>query len=381
MERVVPLDEEYDILMYTLGDAMDKDTCSIDDFISQLETFYYTKGMDEDKRVRTGGYIHQILTEKDTKNVHVFLKHIIAQSPKGLIRYLVENKLTPSKTELSEYSELIIRILCDNRDPNASVLQYLIEDAKLIEFESNIITIYSANTVHTLRFLLRQNIDYDDERCLMNYVISRFSQQAEFARILLEEGCKPPLYNWHSVDLATFCVMEEFYSREEIVKWIGDFDSNICVEIWPYIHSKYNSSPDYNTFVAFVEYIDVKLLDSDIFTYELVKDAVINVEECFKHLATLINCSQIQVPFKIASNLSILDRHLIWNTRTAKYFSRALKRRLFTLFCVFRRQYGSTLFLKPVTFKIAAGAVSDDRDVEKQEASSFWRNLSKIFIN
>lgn len=61
----------YNELMYELGDDMDKGTCTMENFMNQLETFFHVKGLDVGHRATPqGDYPHKYLN-----HIHILPSH------------------------------------------------------------------------------------------------------------------------------------------------------------------------------------------------------------------------------------------------------------------------------------------------------------------
>lgn len=391
----------YNRLMYELGDAMDKGTCSMEDFYNRLETFYRVKEkvVVRGRAIPFGGYPHKFLDSiRKLRDAFTFVHRILVRSPKGLIRYLVENELVPCKKDLEQNADEIIRIACRNPDPNASVLQYLAENVKLIEFvpdDDNLIGF--ARTEQTIRFLLRQGLnckgiklhpigDKETEVTSYGHVELQFvqyptppSQKARILQALFEYGTDYPLHSWKFIDLDSFQVIEKFRSREEIFQWIAQSRHEICMDrnfhlqVWPYLCKNYGFQFTEEEFVCALlanngpgDWEETDFTGADfVLTYKWIRDKfhlqMVHIDWFFQRLATLINYNnRTTIPFLIANNLSILDKYLVWNKPNIRYFSYALKLRLHTLLCIFRRHSGSTLALKPLLHLIVPGIVSDE---------------------
>lgn len=410
----------YNELMYELGDAMDKGTCSMEDFYSRLETFYRVKeeAIVGGRAIPHGGYPHKFLDSfRKLRNTFTFVHRILVRSPKGLIRHLVENDLVPSKKDLEQHADEIILTACRNPDPNASVLQYLVENAKLVEFvpdDNNLIGF--ARTEQTIRFLLRQGLNckgiklqpigsYGDggketEVTSYGHVELQFvqypkppSQKARILQALFEYGTDYPLRSWKFIDLDSFQVIEKFRSREEIFQWIAQSRHEICMDrnfhlqVWPYLCKNYGFHFTEEEFICALlvnngpgDWEETDFTGADfVLTYKWIRDKfhlqMVHIDWFFQRFATLINYNnnnRTVVPFPIANNLSILDKYLVWNTYNSRYFSYALKLRLYTLLCIFRRHSGSTLALKPLLHLIVPGIVSDEpyeKELNREEDS------------
>lgn len=391
----------YNDLMYELGDAMDKGECSIEEFYMRMEFFYLAKGLDKGLRVIPHGtYPHRyIRSTRDLCSIFGFVTRLLVRAPKGLIRYFVKEGLIPSKKEIEEDKDNVIRVACGNPDPNASVLQYLVEEARLVTFAPDSSLLAVARTEQTIRFLLRMGCKCKGKGLKMTACVEpQFtmyqmspSEKAGILRALFEYGADFPLKHWSFIDLDSFKVVQRFRPREEIVSWIEQCRFQICNDIyfhttvWPYLCLQYG-------FQFTAEEIICSLLcnegygdfDEEVFTmpgfvltYKFIRDyfylEMVHVEWFFQRLATIINYNKTHIPFAIAPNLSILDKHLIWMKHTTQYFSHALKRRLFTLLCVFRRQFGSTLLLKRILPQIVPYMVSDTYYEKKESKDSLCR--------
>lgn len=406
------VNKTYDDIMYELGDAMDKGTCTIENFIYQLEVFYEESAKGGVRATPLGDYPHKFLkTTRGLNNTFNFIHKILVRSPKGLIRYLVENELIPPKAQIERDTNEIIRIACGNPDPNASVLQYLVETAKLIQFIPDNHLLSIARTEQTIRFLLRRGVCckgvkvLEEEETYISYehVEPQFvlypllpNQKAGKLRALFDYGTDYPLRQWAFIDLDSFQVIETFRPREEIIEWINESRHDICMDryfhldVWPYLFKKYGLQFTAEEFICALtinngasdwEYDDFKS-NNFVLTYKWIRDRCYlkteTIEYFFQRLATLINYNRTVVPFSIASNLNILDRYLIWNKYTIPYFSHALKKRLFTIFCVFRRQFNSTLALKFILPTLVPRIVSDAPYEEESERNY---SFSRFFLD
>lgn len=386
--------DTYHDLLYELGDAMDKGECSMEEFYWRMEFFYQVKGLDRDLRARPNGvYPHRrILRSKRVLcTIYPFIAEILVCAPKGLIRHMVNQELIPSKEAIEHHKDNVIRTACGNPDPNASVLQYLVEDARLVTFVPDSSLLAVARTERTIRFLLRMGCNCKGKESETQFVIYHTppGEKANILRALFEYGADFPLVNWSFIDLDSFKVVQRFRPRNEVVSWIEGSRLQICNEIrfhttlWPYLCLQYG-------FQFTAEEIICSLLCSKrygdfeeevfttpgfVLTHKCIRDhfhlQMVEVEWFFQRLATIINYNKTPIPFAIAPNLSILDKHLIWMKHTTKYFSHALKRRLFTLLCVFRRQFGSTLLLKRILPQIVPRMVSDAPYETEEEENSF----------
>lgn len=374
------LDEQttYDDLLYKLGQELDVGALTLVEFYAKMEMFTHVKRFRENQGLvhMRGEYPHESLRSvEECKKPYTFLYHILPRAPKGLVRALVDIGCMPIFDDLPEYEkDDMIRIACENPDPNDSVLQFLYERG-LIHISSDMNLLKHVRTSNTMKFILTLEIHIGPME-IDKQLNSAYIAGNEKAGIM-EELCKRgytnfPLTEYSFIDLDTLKVVERYRTFEEVHEWLTSSYYSLCIdrmfykEVWPYIFQKYHLQFTPEVFILAVSYTEGPGdLDTDdledpnfVLTYPDLLGKMSNedkhAEYVLSRLGILLSYNRSECPFKISPKLQALDKHMVWNPYTIRYFSYTLRLRVYTLLLVFRRMHGSTSFLKPLLCKIVS---------------------------
>lgn len=393
--------EFYADCFHELGQQWDAGIIDRDTFIKELDNV-----MRGENRYY---FIHLYLRDDDIISLEEMHGYILGNCCLNFFRELHINGRLPTKHLQEVSKQLATQALHNNTAPQ--LFAYLHTsgylDLRPGSIDWNPLEYVDIMTPHALHFLIelgwgdfdKEYQRFDDGQATVSCMENAFSRHmsaegnphkaANIALLLSNDRFTCSLKNcwWMHMDLATFVVLEQHFSKEELLQFVvrstraigqqGDCD------IWPYLYANYHLCfyQDHMMFVfQALERMYYTLPRDGIITSEWLLGTFRHPEVFLRKLGVILSYNPVPCTFKPAPNLVQLDRYLVWNRRGAPHFSLSIRRPLFTLLLVTRRQFGSSLVFKDLLPLIVKWMVSDDgfaervKEIlyEKEETSQSW---------